>query len=70
MTIASFSGESWACHKAASEGVFGRESRNLERDLIELSRFFPSAVMLTKQPFLERSDLRISSSEDDILSQS
>ena len=52
------------------DGLLGSESRNLAICWFDFSRFFQSLVRLIKQPFLEKSDFLISSSEDDMLSQS
>lgn len=69
--MASFTGESRAGQESipAAE-AFGSESRNFSIYLVDLVRFFASVVMLTKQPSFESRDFLISSSAEEILSQS
>lgn len=70
-TMASFTDGSRESHGSLPrDGLLGSESRNLVIYWLDFSRFFQSLVRLIKQPFLEKSDFLISSSEDDILSQS
>jgi hypothetical protein len=69
--MASFSGGSRAFQLAVLRSeLLGSESRNLLTNFSEFVRVFPSAVIFIKQPFLESKDLRISSRDEEIPSQS
>lgn len=68
--MASFDEGSRAFQVEVATGELGSKSRNLLTNFSELVRFFPSAVILTMQPFLESKDLRISSRDEEILSKS
>lgn len=69
--MASFAEGSRAFQEVVARGeLLGSKSRNLPTNFSELVRFFPSAVILIKQPSRESKDLRISSRDEDILSQS
>ena len=50
-------------------GSLGSKSRNLPMNFSEFVRFLPSAVMLTRQFFLESKDWRISSSDEETSAQ-
>ena len=65
--MASLVGERREAQDLGPDGdMLGMESINLERYLDDSSRIFLSAVMLTRQLSLERRELRINSSEDEI----
>lgn len=68
--MASFPGERRALQVFPVGGVDGSKLRNLLTNFSELARFLPSAVMLTRHPFLESKDLRISSRDEEMPAQS